>query len=148
MTGAQEEVPFIAGFERQPEASKEDDTKRLFREDSATQRLILTAQEVTAAAQRAVEKVMGMISGRGHDPDAAYEQEENAYERGVRAGSRIGNRNVGGVNGNSWSTWILGIVGALIAAGILGLTTVVFSMNDRLARVETKVDILLPKDHR
>jgi hypothetical protein len=49
----------------------------------------------------------------------------------------------GGVQETKWSTWMLGIVGALIAAGVLGLTSVMFTMTGRMANLEAKVDMLI-----
>jgi hypothetical protein len=57
-------------------------------------------------------------------------------------GSR-GSSGPGSVNGNSWSTWILGIVGALIVASVLGLTSAMFTMTGRMSTLEAKVDMLL-----
>lgn len=41
------------------------------------------------------------------------------------------------------SRWAMGIMAALIAAGVVGLITVEYSVVQRLAILETKVDLLL-----
>lgn len=47
-------------------------------------------------------------------------------------------------NGNgTMSRWAMGIMAALIAAGVVGLITVEYSVVQRLAILETKVDLLL-----
>jgi hypothetical protein len=69
---------------------------------------------------------------------------ETSYQRGVRDGARhAAPRNFGGVNGNGWATWVLGIVGVLIAASVLGLTSAMFTMSQKVASLEAKVDIIL-----
>lgn len=50
------------------DSGSDSEVKRLFREDGMVQRLILGAQEVSAAAHKALEKAMAHISGE-RDPD-------------------------------------------------------------------------------
>jgi hypothetical protein len=53
-------------------------------------------------------------------------------------------QNFGSSGGETkWTTWVIGIVGVLIAAGVLGLTSAMFTMTGRMASLETKVDMLV-----
>jgi hypothetical protein len=72
----------------------------------------------------------------------------NIIKEQVRKSGATPSGGHGGVQGTGWSTWILGIVGALIAAGILGLTSAMFTMTGRIASLETKVDMLVAKDRK
>lgn len=137
---AQEEHPW--NFERKPES---DTTVLRFEVDglkAKVEDILVKTSDVAATAMKAVKHVMGMTTPeRGADD---YEHDAN-YERGRRDGERSVPRNFGGVNGssNGWTAWVLGIVGVLIAASVLGLTSAMFTMSQKVASLEAKVDIIL-----
>jgi hypothetical protein len=87
--------------------------------------------------------VKTMKSIRGHDPDAAYEQENAAYERGRRAGRREAttNNNGGGEESN-WKTIALWALGALQGICIVIMSYIYGSLNDlRLSQSQTHDDV-------
>jgi len=86
------------------------------------------------------EEVMAAMESR--DPTDYEEwQDERKLLMGIIRKQTGGGH--GSVHETKWSTWILGIVGVLIAAGVLGLTSAMFTMTGRLASLETKVDMLV-----
>lgn len=82
------------------------------------------------------DAVINVPSGIVIDRDLLQELIQNRSQR------REPSNGHGSVN-NGWSTWVLGIVGALIVASVLGLISTAFTMNGRMAALETKVDMLL-----
>lgn len=112
--------------------------RKAFRLDGMLDRLLAKAREAMESRN----------SDRDQEPDPLdydhFADERRLYQRLLRE------RNSGGGPGsvnNSWQPWILGIVGALIVASVLGLTSAMFTMTGRMATLETKMDILL-KDRK
>jgi hypothetical protein len=114
MTTQAEEVPFLTGMEREPEAEKSGwsetrvtvDARKLFQGDGMMWQLL-----------RKIRLAMAALSDRGHE-----DYELSDYERGVRAGSR----HITYANGDSREpngekrllTWILGVLGLLLVGGV------------------------------
>ena len=73
----------------------------------------------------------------------AWDDERRLLMGIIKEQTKRGGGGHGSVHDTKWSTWILGIVGVLIAAGVLGLTSAMFTMTGRLASLETKVDMLV-----
>lgn len=140
-SGQAEEVPFLSGFERTEEPPKPG-----WQDVSVTVERI--GRKVFAAdgmLDALLGKVRTMLNMRGPDPDYPHGTD---FERGFRAGAKnAGPSNFGGVGGDTkWTTWVIGIVGMLIAAGVLGLTSAMFTMTGRMASLETKVDMLIKEN--
>lgn len=141
MTNAQtEEVPL--NYERQPK-DEVPEQKPVWRD--VTINITRSLWTMHGMAHRVLE-ILGLVglqakslAERGPEDFA-----ETSYARGLRDGARnAAPRNYGGVNGNGWATWVLGIVGVLIAASVLGLTSAMFTMSQKVASLEAKVDIIL-----
>ena len=109
----------------------------------AVEQLRLKVSEVSQAAMRGMKAAMSALGDRGPDPDYdENEDEKRLLIRIIRDQARNGGGH-GSVNGGNTNKWILGIVGVLIAGGIFGLTSALFTMTDRISKVETKVDMLI-----
>jgi hypothetical protein len=108
----------------------------------------LKAAEVSQAAMRAVKAAMQSMGMRDPERGPAdyddFADERRFYQRLLRERNGGHGSVTGGGNTNKW---ILGIVGVLIAGGIFGLTSALFTMTDRISKVETKVDMLI-KDRK
>jgi len=88
------------------------------------------------------DEVMAAMDERGPNDYPAWADERRLLMNIIKDQTKHGGGH-GGVHETKWSTWILGIVGVLIAAGVLGLTSAMFTMTGRLASLETKVDMLV-----
>lgn len=115
---------------------------------STIEQLKIRVSEVSEAAMNGMRKAMKAVGMRGPDPD--YNEEEDEKRLLIRiireqARNSSGHGSVNG--GGNTNKWILGIVGVLIAGGIFGLTSALFTMTDRISKVETKVDMLI-KDRK
>jgi hypothetical protein len=97
-------------------------------------------------------KKMRMLNDRGPAKDYVDHERDlrdflfDAVRLGAREGARGGG--TGSVNNGGNNKWILGIVGVLIAGGIFGLTSAMFTMIDRISKVEAKVDMLITQARR
>lgn len=102
-----------------------------FREDSMLHRLHLKAQEVSAAALKAVDRAMEAVSARGPDPD--YEDDQD-IRRLASIIERLAQRPSGNhySNGNGMSKGIASALWTLVVTGIIG----VIVMYGRLAAIE------------
>jgi hypothetical protein len=109
------EMPW--NFERKP-----DEIRKTWNEDSL-------AHQVLRKANQAIDVAMKSVGMRGHDPDAAYEQEESAYQRGLRDGRRMGSSNMGGVN-NTRSKLMDAVIWVILALSAWTLKATIDNSRD------------------
>ncbi len=91
----------------------------------------------------AIDSTLKTIGMRGTDPDAVYEGgQEDAYERGLRAGRRMMAQYRNGDGEGNWKTLALWALGALQGICIIILGYVYGSLSDlRLAQNLTHDDV-------
>jgi hypothetical protein len=116
MSNAQaDEVPFLSGMERKPEAVPEEpgwhetkvtvDGRKLFQGDGMMWQLL-----------RKIRLALTMVAERGPED---YEAESD-YERGMRAGARFGGYHEAPKNENNLKAVIIGCTVTLLSAFVLG----------------------------
>jgi len=76
------------------------------------------SHKILRKAETAIDLAMKTVGMRGHDPDAAYEQEERAYERGVRHGRRMAPKMTNGDEEGVIKRWhlVLAVLGVAVPA--------------------------------
>lgn len=140
------EEAFLSAMEREP--APVEAQKPVWREaEISVTRGLWRTHAMVHGVLEIVSRLAGRVRSMAEHGPKDYA--EDSYAQGFRDGRRQVPPNFGGVNNpeSKWSTWILGIVGVLIAGAVIGLTSAMFTMTDRMASVEAKVDMLI-KDSR